>query len=223
VQSNSGKQKPVQPVETKQGSREWGEYRELAEQAVSQGNYARAEAMWLKAIAEANSFPMRDWRISYGLESLGSLYYSEGRFEEAEIFVSRSFEATVQAYGAEHEKTADSYNFLSSIYFNVGKIDEALVNATRALSLYRRLNGPEHEKSAMVLYNIAVINHAQGEFETANTYYGQSYNIRSQLFGLDHPLTTKVMRSHHELMIDRRNHEAARRIVDRVMGHSAEI
>jgi len=224
VQSNSGKMKPIAPLESKQGgARDWSEYKDLAEAAMAEGNYPRAEAMWLRAIAEANSFPMRDWRISYGLKSLAGLFYCLGRFEEAEIFAVRAFESTVQSYGAEHQRTADSYNFLSSIYFNLGRIDEAVGNAARALSLYRRLDGKDSEKVAMVLYNLAVINHALGQFETANGYYGQAYTIRAQVLGQDHPLTAKVMRSHHELMIDRRNHEAARRIVDRVMGQAAEF
>ena len=218
VQSNSGKQRAVKPAnEVVQDGRLWEDCRLLAEEALSNHNYDRAEALLLKAVARAEELPVRDWRRVYGLETLLSLYYSQNRFEEAEVFADR-YSSYVQAvYGVDHFKTGDALNFLASIYFSLGKYDKAIENASKALSIYKHGQFPDRSKLAMVLNNLAVINHQFGDFISSESFFKSAYNLRCELFGEDHPSTQKVVDSYNEMVCDRESHEAAKKIINRLL------
>ncbi|MEZ4544002.1 MAG: tetratricopeptide repeat protein [Cyanobacteriota/Melainabacteria group bacterium] len=219
VQSNSGKQRAMQPLpQAENQSRDWEECRTLAEEALSNHNYARAEALWLKAVARSEQLPLRDWRRVYGLESLLSLYYSQGRFDEAEVFADRYAYQVQAVYGIDHLKTADAFNFLASIYFSLNRTAEAVDYAGKALSIYKQGAFPDPAKLAMVLYNLAVINHQDGDFINADRFYKEAYEMRRELFGEDAAPTRKVVESYNEMLADQESHEAARKIINRLLG-----
>lgn len=218
VQSNSGKQRALKPAKGPQiEGRLWEDCRNIAEEALSNKNYSRAEAMLLKAVSKAEDLPLRDWRRVYGLESLLSLYYSQERYDEAEVFIDR-YSSHVQAvYGIDHVKTGDAFNFVASIYFSLGKLDDAAENALKALSVYKHGEHPDPVKLGMVLYNLGVICQQLGDFANSDTYYKQAYGLRVEMFGEDHTETQKIAHSYHEMLEDKASHEAARKIINRLM------
>lgn len=218
VQSNSGKQRAVKPPKsTHAEGRVWEDCRLIAEEALSNKNYPQAEAMLLKAVSKAEDLPSRDWRRVYGLESLLSLYYSQNRFDEAEVFADRYSNYVQAVYGVDHFKTGDAFNFLASIYFSLNRLDEAIEYASKALSVYKHGAFPDQAKLGMVLYNLAVINHQAGDFISSETYFRQAYAVRSEIFGEDNESTKKVVDSYNEMLADKESHEAARKIIDRLM------
>jgi Tetratricopeptide repeat. len=221
VQSNSGKHKALVPV-PRRVKDSWEHYCRKAEEANVVGNFAHVGAMWLKAIAETHYFDVRDWRRAYSLDRLASLYFAQGRYDEAEVFASRSLEAATISYGYESEKTADCEDFLASIYFNLGRLDEAAAHAKQAIALFEKLRGEENARVASVCYNLGMIYHSCGAFDQAETYYQRAFRIRSKVFGWDHEATTKISKSYSELALDRKYHEEAKQIIDRLIGPVTE-
>lgn len=219
VQSNSGKQRAVKSSgNANLDGRQWEECRVLAEEALSNHNYARAEAMWLRAVARAESLPLRDWRRVYGLESLLSLYYSQRRLHEAEVFCDR-YNYQVQAvYGVDHFKCGDAFNFMASIYFGLERYEQATEFASKAYSIYKHGEFPDQAKLAMACYNLAVINHAIGDFVSADDYYKQAYSIRRELFGEEAEATQNVVCAYNEMLADHESHVAARKIINQLLG-----
>lgn len=217
VQSNSGKQRAVKPVNVQIEGRIWEDCRNLAEDALSNHNYSRAEALLLKAVAKAEELPVKDWRRVYGLETLLSLYYSQNRFDEAEVFAERYSNYVQAVYGVDHFKTGDAFNFLASIYFSLGQYEKAAEYGSKAFSIYKHGQFPDQTKLAMVFNNLAVINHQYGDFVSAEDYFRRAYNLRVELFGEDHPSTRKVVESYNEMVADRESHEAARKIINRLL------
>ncbi len=219
VQSNSGKQRALKgPAIPQNHGRDWEECRVLAEEAISSHNYARAEALWLKAVARSESLPLRDWRRVYGMENLLSLYCSQGRYDEAEVFADRYAYQVQAVYGIDHLKTADAFNFLASIYFNLDQADKAIDYASKALSIYKHGAFPDAAKAAMAYYNLAVVNHQSGDFINADRFYRLAYEMRKELFGEQAVPTRKVVDSYNEMLADQESHEAARKIINQLLG-----
>lgn len=221
VQSNSGKHKALVPI-PRRVKDSWEHYCRKAEEANVVGNFAQVEAMWLKAVAETHCFDVRDWRRAYTQDRLASLYFAQGRYYEAEVFGVRALEASTISYGYDSEKTADCEDFLASIYFNLGRLDEAAVHAKQAIALFEKLRGEENARLASVCYNLGMIYHSCGAFDQAETYYQRAFRIRSKVFGWDHDATTKISKSYSELALDRKYHEEAKQIIDRLIGPAIE-
>jgi tetratricopeptide (TPR) repeat protein len=223
VQSNSGRHRAlVPPVPRLERADAWAEYRTMAERSQASGNFAHAEGMWLKAIAESNQFKSNDWRRGFSFDSLAGLCYAQGRYDEAEVFAVRALEATRTAYGDEHLKTAECEMFVGSICFSVLKIDEATAHVKCALFIYEALLEPVHAKIATACFNMALIYHMRGAFSEAEIYYQRAFKIRAHVFGWEHEKTTRVSKLYSEMTVDRQYHKEAKEILDRLIGPTAE-
>jgi tetratricopeptide (TPR) repeat protein len=218
VQSNSGKHKALVPVPRLEREDSWAEYRTMAERTQSAGNFAHAEAMWLKAIFETHCFDEDDWRRAYSLDCLAILYYAQNRLDEAEVFAERALDATRLSYGKDHLKTAECEMFLGSICFTLGKIDEAANHVKASLAIYEYVLEPVHAKIATACLNLAYIHHARGAFAEAEPFYQRAFKIRAQVFGWEHEMTSRVSKSYAEMAIDRKYHQEAKEMLDRLIG-----
>ena len=223
VQSNSGPHRGVTPP-TPRLPREdtWTEYRTMAERSQASGNFAHAEGMWLKAIAETDQFHSSDWRRAFSFDRLAEVFYAQERYDEAEVFAVRALEATRTAYGDEHLNTAESEMFLGSICFSLLKIDEATAHVKCALFIYEELLEPVHAKIGTACLNMAMIYHSRGAFSEAEMYYQRAFKIRSQIFGTEHDKTTKVSKLYSEMAVDRQCHKEAKDMLDRLIGPSSQ-
>lgn len=218
VQSNSGKHRALVPVPRKEREDHWGEYRTMAERAQTAKNFAHAEGMWLKAIAEGNSFDHRDWRRAYSCDCLATLYFAEERYDEAEVFAVRALEATKESYGENHLKTAECAMFLAAICFHLKRPDEAVEHAQAALSIYETQLGDWNAKVATACYNLAVLYHSFGDFDLAEVYYQRAFKVRAKVFGWEHEATTRISKAYSEMTVDRKHHKEAKEILDRLIG-----
>lgn len=206
---------PSPRVEHQQDS--WAEFRTMAERAQSSGNFARAEAMWLKTISETHAFDEVDWRRAYSLDCLAGLYYAQNRFDQAEVFAERALAATRIAYGHDHLKTAESELLMGAICFSLGKLEDACNHLHRSLTIYEHLLDPAHNKIATTCLNLALIYHAKGLFGLSEPFYQRAFKIRAQVFGWEHEMTSKVSKAYSEMAIDRKCHLEAKQMVDRLM------
>ena len=217
VQSNSGKQRALKTAKPVDDSSPWSTYKERAESYAREGNFAQAETMWLKAISAASDLPDSDWRRVYGADRLAELLYGQGRMEEAEVFALKAYEASVRIYGDAHLNAVDALSFLSAIQANLKAYDEAVSGFSRCLSLLDQMPARDLIKRAMLLFNVAVVEHARGQFDKAEAAYVQCIQLRSSLFGPEHELTRRALEACSELAADRENHNQARRMVDQLL------
>lgn len=220
VQSNSGKHRALVPVPRKDREDNWAEYRTIAERTQSAGNFAHAEAMWLKAITETHAFDLHDWRRAFSFDSLAGLLYAEGRLDESEVFASKALQATLESYGEDHLKTAECEMFMGAICFSLGKLDDAIAHVKNSLVIYEAILEPVHNKIATACYNLAMIYQTRGAFEKSEELYQRAFKIRAQIFGWDHEMTTRVSKAYANMAVDRRHHRAAKEILDRLLPES---
>ena len=165
VYSNSGQfmafgadGRPIKERASVPENKEWNRYKEMAESAARNGNYAQAESMWLHALAEAKHNE-RDPRLAYTLENLASLYYSLGRYEQAEMFCIRAIDVLQRIYGHIHVRTANCLNNLAGIYYDQARCREAEPICQRVLDAYEGIYGPDHADVGMAVNNLAMILH----------------------------------------------------------------
>ena len=61
------------------------------------------------------------------LNNLALLYYSQGKYEEAETLFKRAIKVSEEVLGANHPYTAQSLSSLAIFYDNQGRYEEAEV------------------------------------------------------------------------------------------------
>lgn len=191
------------------GPRGWWHYKELAELAARNGNYSQAEAMWLSALIECTDFDDSDERLALTLDNLASLYYSLGRYEQAELFCKRAFTSVVNAEGGHTSKAACCLNNLAGIYYNLKRYDQAEPISIEVLSIYEKLKGPDHRDVGMAANNLAMLYHAQRKHAFAEKYYLQAIRIRTAVLGRNNPVVQTLYKNYTNLLrAMNRNHEA---------------
>lgn len=201
---------PEQTLKLTFGSRGWWHYKELAEQAAHKGNFSQAEAMWLAALIECKDFADDDERLALTLDNLASLYYSLGRYEQAELFCKRAFEIVVNALGGENSKAASCLNNLAGIYYYQKRYSQAEPICLEVLGIYERLKGPDHKDVGMAANNLAMLYHSQGKLAFAEKYYLQAMRIRTKALGVDNPVVQTLFANYTNLLhAMNRNQEAA--------------
>lgn len=196
-------QTPPQPVLNQTfniGNRDWTRYKELAELAAKRGNYSQAEAMWLAALIEAKDFDQQDERVAITLDNLASLYYTLGRYDQAESFCRRALDVTILALGGLHRRVAECLNSLAGIYYNQKRYAAAEPLCVRALAIYERVFGPDHGDVGMAANNLAMLYHAQGKYSDAERYYQQAIRIRTKVLGTDHPCVITLLENYANLL-----------------------
>lgn len=182
------------------GTRDWWHYKKSAELAAKNGNYSQAEAMWLAALIECKDFQNDDERLALTLDNLASLYYSLGRYEQAELFCKRAFDVVVNAWGGENTKVASCLNNLAGIYYNMKRYEQAEPICVEVLSIYEKLKGPEHRDVGMAANNLAMLYHAQKKLLFAEKYYLQAIRIRTRELGRTSPVVLTLYANYVNLL-----------------------
>ncbi len=110
---------------------EWNEHIQAAERAQRSGKYDFAEATWLLAVEEAESFGSTDHRLAYSLEKLTECLWFQGRLQEALHHGCRALSIYEAALGPHH-------NDVGSMAYNVAMVYHMLNYYAEAESLYKR-------------------------------------------------------------------------------------
>ena len=134
---------------------------ELIQQAAglqAKGAVAEAALLWqqILAILEREAGPEHPLTAT-SLNNLAFLYFSLGRYRDAEPLYKRSLAIREKALGTEHPDTASSLNNLALLYDNQGRYGEAEPLYKRALAIIEKVLGPEHSLIAPHLNNPAVL------------------------------------------------------------------
>ncbi|MCP9826461.1 CHAT domain-containing protein, partial [Synechococcus sp. EJ6-Ellesmere] len=112
----------------------------LAELYRSQGAYAKAEPLYLRALAiRENALGPDHADTATSLNDLAVLYFSQGAYAKAEPLLLHALANNEKARGPNHPSTATSLNNLAFLYFNQGayaKAEPIWRRATRNTSLF---------------------------------------------------------------------------------------
>ena len=160
-----------------------------------QGRYADAEADLQNARQEAERFGPDDPRVASTLKSLVTLYYSQGRFTEAEPLQRRARAIDEKALGAKDSSVADTLTNLAALYLRQGRYAEAARIFERALGEWERAVGPDDPRVASALNVVAEVLRAQGKYAEAEPLVQRSLAIVERAFGRDSPGVSNNLQS----------------------------
>lgn len=125
--------------------------------------------------------------------NLATLYYQQGRYEEAEDLLLPVIELKKVLVRKEHREMALLISNLAQIYSQQGRYQEAEALCIQALEINRRLWGDNHLAVATALNNLAAQYHHQGRDSDAQAIWLKSLQIKKQLMGENHPDVATTM------------------------------
>jgi CHAT domain-containing protein/Tfp pilus assembly protein PilF len=120
---------------------------------------------------------------------LAALYWSQGRYSEAEPLYQQALAIFKKQLGDNHPLTASSLDNLASLYDSQGRYSEAEPLYKQALAIRKQQLGDNHPDTAISLNNLAGLYTVQGRYSEAEPLYKQALAIHKQQLGDNHPLT----------------------------------
>jgi tetratricopeptide (TPR) repeat protein len=105
--------------------------------------------------------------VAWTLTNLALLYWSQGRYGDAEALHKRALAIREQVLGESHPRVADSLNFLALVYWRQGKYSEAEGLYKRALAILEKALGANHRDVAWTLNGLALVYRDQGKYAEA--------------------------------------------------------
>ena len=118
---------------------------------------------------------------------VAELYYTQGRYREAEPLCKRSLEIRQQHLGNNQLNVAESLNNLAILYEGQGRYAEAEPLFARALSIREQQLGQDHPDVAKSLCNLANLYNTQGRYTDAEPFLIRSLSIWEQQLEDAHP------------------------------------
>ncbi|WP_413171640.1 tetratricopeptide repeat protein [Anabaena azotica] len=126
-------------------------------------------------------------QLAYCLNQLALLYYSQGRYNDAEPLYLQSLDIRKHQLGADHPNVATSLNNLAALYESQGRYNDAEPLYLQSLETWKRQLGADHPNVASSLNNLAGLYESQGRYNDAEPLYLQSLEIWKRQLGADHP------------------------------------
>jgi non-specific serine/threonine protein kinase/serine/threonine-protein kinase len=117
-----------------------------------QGRAQQAESLFVYVLAAYDSTPHPDTLRAVMMRSLGTVYWSQHRYAEAEPLLRGALEIQERVLGPDHWAVSASRNNLGGLYYSMGRYNDALQAYERALIVAEKSLGPAHP-NVLGLYN----------------------------------------------------------------------
>src|SRR5204863_209444 len=129
-------------------------------------------------------------------ESLfANVYYSQGRYGEAEQLYSRALAGREKKLGSEHPDILDTMQNLAIVYRRQGRYDEAEQLCSQAMEGTEKKLGSEHPDTLQTVQNLANVYRRQGRYDEAEQLYSRALVGREKKLGSEHPDTLAIMQN----------------------------
>lgn len=118
---------------------------------------------------------------------------SDGRFNEAEVYLQKVVHNSSGKLGQEHSNTLTSMTTLASTYRNQGRWKEAEKLDMEVMETSLRVLGQEHPSTLTSMGNLASTFSNQGRWKEAEELEVQVMETRKRVLGQEHPSTLTSM------------------------------
>ena len=95
--------------------------------------------------------------IRTSFNNLAQLYYSQGRYNEAELMYIEALAMIKRLFVGDHPNVATSLNNLAQLYYSQGRYNEAELMYIEALGIYDRLLEVNHPLTATIRHNLTLL------------------------------------------------------------------
>ncbi|KAJ4302955.1 hypothetical protein N0V90_001846 [Kalmusia sp. IMI 367209] len=115
--------------------------------------------------------------------------HEDGRWDEAEIFITKVVDKEKRMLGPEHPDMLVSISNLALTYHEQGRWKEAEELAVQVMETRKRVLGVEHPDTLISIGNLALTYHKQGRWKEAEELGVQVMETRKRVLGVEHPDT----------------------------------
>jgi tetratricopeptide (TPR) repeat protein len=180
------------------------------------GRLPQAEEFLLRAKAIADRSPGPDQALAEN--NLALLYFTEGRYSDAEPLFRRALESMEAALGAWDEHLALPLNNLGEICRVAGRYGEARPLYQRALEIWGRTRGESSPDAATVVNNLGLLERNQGHDAEAERLLKDALSRVDAAVGDRHPLSAKILNNLGDLYRAQQRFEEAEQALKRALG-----
>jgi tetratricopeptide (TPR) repeat protein len=163
--------------------------------AASGNNFVKAEAIFQRAVHEAERFGAEDARVGTTLNSLGLIYRAEKKYADAESVYRRALAILEKAYGAESIDVANINFNIGTVMFDQSHQPVALPYVQKAMVSYSTLLGGNSLKTAAALCMVGDAYRAMKSYTEAEGPLRRCADIREQDGGLQNPELAEAQHS----------------------------
>ncbi|KAJ6014042.1 hypothetical protein N7540_008633 [Penicillium herquei] len=127
--------------------------------------------------------------------SLGKLYFNEGKLKEAEEMYMRALAGykNLKARGPEHLFTLETILEIGILYCDQGKLKEAEEMHQQALVGYEKAFGPRHASTLDAVHNLGILYGKQGKLKEAEEMCLRALVNYEEILGPEHTTTLEVV------------------------------
>ncbi|KAI9775707.1 MAG: hypothetical protein M1816_005776, partial [Peltula sp. TS41687] len=130
-----------------------------------------------------------DKKKAFVWDTISRVYYTEGRWKEAEELEVQVMETRARVLGQEHPHTLISMGNLALTYMNQGRWKEAEELNVQVMEAGARVLGQEHPHTLTSMANLASTFWNQGRWKEAEELEVQVMETRARVLGQEHPHT----------------------------------
>lgn len=190
----------------------------LAANRYADGDYAQAEAVYRKALAESRSLHGElHPEATQAMSGLAESLYALEKPAEAEPLYRRALDLDLRMHGEEHADTARSLNGLGWFMYFEGRYDEAEPLLRRALAVREHIFGDTHAKTSESLNNLASLFFQEGKFDLAADAWTRTLRADRAILGDDHPNTTVTLNNLGRVQLLRGELESAKKYLSEAL------
>ncbi|WP_395829632.1 tetratricopeptide repeat protein [Archangium violaceum] len=125
--------------------------------------------------------------VASSLNNLASLYFDQGRYEQAEPLLQRALAIHEATLGENHPRLADVLLDLAAVYVQQGHYTRAEPPLRRALAIREMEPGKKYSSDPDALFTLASLYEIQGYYTQAEPLYQRALEMREAAFGVNHP------------------------------------
>ncbi|HLK19381.1 MAG TPA: tetratricopeptide repeat protein [Bryobacteraceae bacterium] len=122
-------------------------------------------------------------RLAQCSRKLGAALLNSGRAEEASAALHRAAALSEQAFGAQHQHTAQTFAELGMLSRQIGQHEEAQRCLRKALDIHRATSGADSHESTQALYHLAASLEESGDYQSAVDEYERMLRLKERQVG----------------------------------------
>ncbi len=161
----------------------WRDLHDAGSKALERGNFAEAERLFKDELAVSRSLPGRAVVMAASYDDLASLYFSTGRYAQAEPLIRRALAIREEAQGKEHPNVVSDLNSLAVLACAGGRLAEAESLHRRALALREKALGPTTRTSRSRSITWPMSSVSRGGTPTRNASCAARWRSRRRCWG----------------------------------------
>jgi tetratricopeptide (TPR) repeat protein len=128
------------------------------------------------------------------MNDLAYVYWSQGRYAEAEKLYGEALEIQRRVRGQDHWETLQAMHTLAGVYMSQERYAEAEKLCKETVEIQRRVLGQDHPDTLSSVHGcLGYVHYDQGRYAEAEKLWKETLEIRRRVLGQAHPDTLGSM------------------------------